>query len=84
MGNKSDLENHRKISPQEGADLALENDYIFMETSCLKNENVIEVFETIIETTFNEIKRNEIKKGNKKKNKQTIKNENNWENCNLI
>ena len=64
LGNKIDLEGKREISPQEGADLALKNDYIFMETSCLKNENVIEVFETIIETTFNEKMKNENYKGN--------------------
>jgi small GTP-binding protein len=36
LGNKMDLEDKRKIDSKLGADLALKNKYIFMETSCLK------------------------------------------------
>ena len=37
--------------PEEGAGLALENNYIFMETSCFKNTNVSDAFTTLIELT---------------------------------
>ena len=62
LGNKTDLENERKISPEEGANFALKNNYIFMETSCLKNTNVADAFETLIEIT----NREEIKKKEEK------------------
>ena len=61
LGNKTDLEDKRVISPEEGAGLALENDYIFMETSCLKNSNVASAFETLIELTNIEEKRKQNK-----------------------
>ena len=51
LGNKSDLEGQRVILPEEGAALALKNNYIFMETSCLKNTFVADAFETLIEIT---------------------------------
>ena len=58
LGNKADLENKRKVPSEEGAKLALENNYIFLETSCLKNSNVADAFETLIEITNREIKAN--------------------------
>jgi small GTP-binding protein len=58
LGNKSDLENKRQVPPEEAAGFALENDYIFMETSCLKNKNVADAFETLIEITNIEAKKN--------------------------
>ena len=48
VGNKTDLERNRKISYNEGANLAFLNNFLFIETSCLKNENVYEAFEKII------------------------------------
>ena len=76
LGNKTDLEDQRKVQPEEGAGLALENDYIFMETSCLKNANVSDAFETLIEITNIESKKNkdnrkgvQLKKGNIKRRK---------------
>ena len=57
LGNKTDLEDKRVIKSEEGAGFALENDYIFMETSCLKNTNVANAFETLIELTNIETKR---------------------------
>ena len=76
LGNKTDLEDQRKVQPEEGAGLALENDYIFMETSCLKNANVSDAFETLIEITNIESKKNkdnrkgvQLKKGNIKNNR---------------
>ena len=57
LGNKTDLEDQRQVKPEEGAAFALENDYIFMETSCFKNTNVANAFETLIEITNIEAKR---------------------------
>ena len=56
LGNKTDLEDKRQVSPEEGANLALLNNYIFLETSCLKNKNVADAFETLIEITNREAK----------------------------
>ena len=61
LGNKTDLEDQRQVSSEEGASFALENNYIFMETSCLKNTNVANAFETLIEITNIEIKKNYVK-----------------------
>ena len=69
LGNKTDLEENREIKPEEGAGLSLENDYIFMETSCLKNENVASAFETLIEMTNIEAKRSH----NNNKNPDNVK-----------
>ena len=60
LGNKTDLEDQRKVPSEQGAAIALENDYIFMETSCLKNTNVSNAFETLIELTNIEAKKNNI------------------------
>ena len=58
LGNKTDLENEREVQPEEGAAFAQENDYQFLETSCLKNENVASAFETLIENTNIEAQKN--------------------------
>ena len=65
LGNKTDLEHQRQIKPEEGANLAGENNFIFMETSCLKNTNVSDAFETLIELTNREMMKN---KNNEKDN----------------
>ena len=54
LGNKTDLEKDRKVSSEEGVNLAVENGYIFMESSCLKNRTVADSFETLIELTYRE------------------------------
>ena len=54
LGNKTDLEDDRKVSSEEGVNLAVENGYIFMESSCLKNRTVADSFETLIELTYRE------------------------------
>ena len=85
LGNKTDLEDKRKISCEQGAGLALENNYLFMETSCLLNSNVSTAFETLIEITYREnLNNNTIKRINsriildslthKEKNKEKKKN----------
>ena len=60
VGNKTDLENQRKIKTEEGAKFAKDNHYYFRETSCETNTNVSDAFETIIVMTHNDmIKNNE-------------------------
>ena len=66
LGNKTDLVDQRIISQQQGADLAEKNKYIFMETSCEINYNVVDAFETLIITTNTEM----IKKGQVKLNEK--------------
>jgi len=76
LGNKTDLEDKRKVQPEEGAGLALENDYIFMETSCLKNTNVSDAFETLIEITNIESKKNKDSRKGLQLKKENIKRKN--------
>ena len=66
LGNKTDLENRRQVSVEEGRDLALENGYIFMESSCKDNYNVSDAFTALVEMTNNENKKK--KKINKNNN----------------
>jgi len=49
LGNKADKENKRVVTLEEGAALAVEHKFKFKETSCLKNENVADAFEALIE-----------------------------------
>lgn len=58
LGNKADLGIQRQVPSEEGAKFSTENEYIFMETSCLKNKNVADAFETLIEITNIETKKN--------------------------
>ena len=55
VGNKTDLENERKVSKKEAAKFAKKNDYYFKETSCENNLNVADAFETIIIMTNNDM-----------------------------
>ena len=48
VGNKTDLENQRKVKTEEGEKFAEENNYYFIETSCETNSNVSDAFEMII------------------------------------
>ena len=80
IGNKNDLEEEREVTIKEGYDFALENNYIFIETSCLKNESVYEAFEIIIiETALAKMKDEE---NNENNESLTIKNEQNK--CNIF
>ena len=47
VGNKSDLQESREVSSEEGATLAKELKIYYMETSVKTNENIDEVFESI-------------------------------------
>ena len=49
LGNKTDKEKFRQIKTDEGIELASKEKYRFKETSCLKNENVADAFEALIE-----------------------------------
>ena len=67
VGNKTDLEKQRKVSKEEGINLAEKNKYYFKETSCEHNFNVADAFETIIIMTNNDmIKTGEMNLNNKK------------------
>lgn len=58
LGNKKDMEDKRKVSLEEGDDLAKKYNFIFKEASCFENINVFDVFQTIIENTFYEKRKN--------------------------
>ena len=58
LGNKRDLEHKRQVSNEEGRDLAIENGYIFMESSCKDNYNVSDAFTALVEMTNIEYQKN--------------------------
>ena len=60
LGNKTDLEEDRKVNPKEGANFAAKNGYMFLETSCLKNRFVADSFETLIELTYRDVIENNL------------------------
>lgn len=55
LGNKKDLEDSREISFEEAYDLAIENNYIYREVSCLENYKLKEIFEDIIQRTIDKL-----------------------------
>ena len=76
LGNKTDLEDKRQVIYEEAVDFAYENNYIYMESSCLENENVSEAFETLIGINDDDAKKTpkgnyilKVKKHNKSLNK---------------
>ena len=66
IGNKSDLEEKRKVTFQEGKDFAESNGMKFIETSAKTSANVQEAFETLT----NEIISSTINKGKGKEKKE--------------
>lgn len=48
IGNKCEQEKCRRVSYNEAAELAEENGMMFLETSALNSENIIEAFEMLI------------------------------------
>ena len=56
LGNKTDLNDKREVSDKDGHDLALQNEYIFMESSCKNNYNVSDAFTALVEMTNHERK----------------------------
>ena len=72
LGNKTDKENERQIKTEEGIDLALKEKLKFKETSCVKNENVADAFEALIEM-WNIENKNKNKRTNPKLRTSSIK-----------
>lgn len=56
IGNKSDLKDKREISYEEALNFADSNNYYYIETSCVQNKNVFEVFERMIIEVYKDIK----------------------------
>ena len=64
LGNKTDMEDTRHISPEQGEQLALKYNYIFKEISSINNVNILETFQEIIETITYKVKMEERKENN--------------------
>ena len=62
VGNKIDLEKNIEVSYEEAANFAFKNDYIYIETSCVRNENIFEAFEKIIGLAYLEYSKSRGKK----------------------
>ena len=58
IGNKSDLENNRQISYDEGKNLADKNNFIFLETSAKTGKNINDIFELSVKNIDENIKNN--------------------------
>lgn len=52
IGNKSDLEEIRKVNTEQGEDKAMANEAAFMETSALSGENIEKAFEFMINEIY--------------------------------
>ena len=76
LGNKTDLEDKREVSQEEAIDLSIKEEYIYKETSCLKNENVADAFETIIEMWNINNKKNDKNSFKRTKSKDYLQKEN--------
>ena len=83
MGNKTDLEDKREVSQEEAIDLSVNEEYIYKETSCIKNENVADAFETIIEMWNIYNKKNNRKSIKRNKSKENLNKENSRESFSL-
>ena len=57
LGNKTDEKEKREVLDIDGIELAQENGYIFMESSCLENYNVSGAFTVLVEMANFEIKK---------------------------
>ena len=64
LGNKTDKNDEREVSEKDGRDLALKNNYIFMESSCKDNYNVSDAFTALVEMTNIDMKKNNLKVNN--------------------
>ncbi|KAL7720477.1 small monomeric GTPase [Entamoeba marina] len=53
VGNKSDIENERVVSIEEGQELALELSCLFMETSSLNKSNINHLFDVLTREVIN-------------------------------
>ena len=52
IGNKSDLENKREVSIEQGEEKAKNNEIAFMETSALSGDNIDKAFEMMINEAY--------------------------------
>ena len=52
VGNKTDLENLRNVSYDQGKELAQQEGIKFFETSALKNENINKVIKVLIHDMY--------------------------------
>ena len=75
LGNKADKENERKVSIEEGVELASQEKYEFKETSCLQNKNVANAFEYLVER-WNHPNQNEPTNQNQKEPTYRVKRSN--------
>jgi len=67
LGNKTDLEQDREVSTEEGSNFASDKEFMFLETSCLQNKFVSDGFETLIELTYRDaIEKNMINPSDKR------------------
>ena len=64
LGNKTDKNDEREVSEKDGRDLALKNNYIFMESSCKDNYNVSDAFTALVEMTNIDMKKNNLNVNN--------------------
>ena len=80
LGNKSDLEDKRQVSIEEGINLAMEQHYEFLESSCLQNKNVADAFLSLIERWNFKNKKNNRKKSTELKRSLTESARNNKSN----
>ena len=80
LGNKSDLEVKREVSVEEGINLAMEQHYEFLESSCLQNKNVADAFLSLIERWNFKNKKNNRKKSTELKRSLTESARNNKSN----
>ena len=65
LGNKTDLEEIREVTKEQGIELAKKENYEFQESSCMTNLNVAGAFETLVERWNFENHQNEKLKENK-------------------
>ena len=79
IGNKSDLEDKRKVSYKEGETFAKENGLMFLETSNKTSNNIIETVNLSAECILNNIERTGI---NQEKNSNINLNKDNKEDMN--
>ena len=73
LGNKTDKENERQISKEDGMELAEQENYEFDECCCIKNLNVASAFETLLERWNFERHKEKQKEKHKEKRKEEEK-----------
>ncbi len=61
IGNKSDLEDKRQVTEEEGREFAEENNLVFFETSALNGNNIEEIFTQSATELVNKLEAGELK-----------------------